>query len=90
MFLWARAFREGHLVGDQLYEKAMEKLNKVHKEAYEARYEEGQRDEQGDWIIEGHGTNCFPPQQDSSTQTNLAPQQPSASVRQKTFNYCQL
>ncbi|KIM35515.1 hypothetical protein M413DRAFT_32457 [Hebeloma cylindrosporum] len=87
--LWARAFKEGFLMGqgssaDTLEEKLEEARNQGFKEGssskvdlFEAGYDEGRRDEQGDWIIEGHGQHCgFQPttvREDSSIQTDEPP-----------------
>jgi len=83
--LWARAFKEGLIVGHQLYGKTEEKLNEAHNSGYEAGYDEGRRDEQGDWIIEGHGEHCgFQPtvvHNDSAVQTeNGPPPRPTATA----------
>jgi hypothetical protein len=56
--LWDRAFKEGLRVGHQLYVETVGKLNEVHNSGYEAGFEEGRREEQGDWIIDGHGEHC--------------------------------
>ena len=56
--LWGRAFKEGLIAGHQLYGKAEERLKEVHEEGFQAGYEEGQRDERGDWALEGHGIHC--------------------------------
>jgi hypothetical protein len=58
--LWARTFKEGLTIGYQLYGKTEEKLNEAHDSGYEAGFDEGRREEQGDWLIEGHGQHCFP------------------------------
>ncbi|KIM37020.1 hypothetical protein M413DRAFT_448748 [Hebeloma cylindrosporum] len=87
--LWARAFKEGFTVGqgssaDTLEEKLEEAHNQGFKEGssskvdlFEAGYAEGRRDEQGDWIIEGHGQHCgLQPatiHEDSSIQTDDPP-----------------
>jgi hypothetical protein len=67
--LWARAFKEGLMAGHILYGKTEERL----KEAYETGYNEGRREEQEDWIIDGHGFCIQPlqhPHEESSTQTD--------------------
>src|SRR6266567_4776549 len=83
--LWARAFKEGLTIGHRLYGKTEEKLNEAHNRGYEAGYDEGRRDEQGDWIIEGHCEHCgFQPtvvHNDSAVQTeNGPPPRPTATV----------
>jgi len=40
---------------------------------FQAGYDEGRREEQGDWLIEGHGHHCFPPTTVRSTQTDPEP-----------------
>ena len=81
--LWARAFKEGLTIGHQLYGKTEEKLNEAHNSGYKAGYDEGRREEQGDWLIEGHGEHCgFQPtivREDSAVQTeNDPPPRPTA------------
>ena len=49
-------------MGHQLHGKTEERVKEVQAEAYEegyqARYEEGQHDECGDWALEGHSIHC--------------------------------
>ena len=91
--LWARAFKEGYVVGrelclDTLEEKVEEARNHGYEQGFkegssskvdlfQAGFDEGRRDEQRDWIIEGHGQHCgFQPtviREDSSTQTDDPP-----------------
>jgi hypothetical protein len=76
--LWARAFKEGLISGHQLYGKTEEKLKETHANGYEegfqAGYNEGRRDEYGDWSSDGHGMHCGYqdpiPYDDYGTQTN--------------------
>jgi hypothetical protein len=60
--LWGRAFKEGLIAGHQLYGKTEERMKEIHVDAYEegfqAGYNEGRRDEYGDWAIDGHGMHC--------------------------------
>jgi hypothetical protein len=60
--LWGRAFKEGLIAGHQLYGKTEERLKVVHAEAYEegfqVGYNEGRRNEHGDWALDGHGMHC--------------------------------
>jgi hypothetical protein len=53
--LWGCAFKEGLMAGHALYGKTEERLKEVHDCAYETGYNEGQRDEQEDWLMDGHG-----------------------------------
>src|SRR6266446_787859 len=81
--LWARAFKEGLTIGHHLYGKTEEKLNEAHNSGYEAGYNEGRCEEQGDWLIEGHSEHCgFQPtviHEDSAVQTeNDPPPRPTA------------
>ncbi|KIM45019.1 hypothetical protein M413DRAFT_24288 [Hebeloma cylindrosporum] len=71
--LWARAFKEGFLVGqgsstEILEEKVEEARNQGFKEGssskidlFEAGVYEGCHDERADWLAEGHGDHCFTP-----------------------------
>jgi hypothetical protein len=72
--LWDRAFKEGLRVGHQLYVETVGKLNEAHDSGYEAGFEEGRREEQGDWLIDGHGEHCGYPStvahEDFGTQTD--------------------
>jgi hypothetical protein len=97
--LWARAFKEGLTAGQVHYGKTKENLNKAHNSGYEegfrdgstskidlfqAGIEEGWCEEQGDWLIEGHGQHCgFQPTvicKDSSIQTEDPPSCPTATA----------
>ena len=77
--LWGRAFKEGLIAGHQLYGKTEERLKEVyidgHDKGFQAGYDDGRRDEPGDWILDGHGMHCgyeaTAPCEDASTQTDL-------------------
>ena len=97
--LWARAFKEGYIVGqasctDALEEKVEEACNHGYEQGFkegssskvdlfQAGFDEGRCDEQGDWIIEGHGQHCgLQPtivREDSSIQTDDPPPRPMAT-----------
>jgi hypothetical protein len=76
--LWGRAFKEGLMAGHTLYGKTEERLKEVHDCAYETGYNEGRRDEQEDWLMDGHGycvqqqSQHPSPGEDSGTQTDLS------------------
>jgi hypothetical protein len=63
--LWARAYKEGLIAGHALYGKTEEKLKEVQDRAYET---EGRRDEQEDWLIDGHAHCTRHPFEKSGTQ----------------------
>ena len=55
-----------------------------HDKGFQAGYDDGRRDEKGDWILDGHGMHCgyeaTAPCEDASTQTDL-----TASSQDRTF-----
>jgi len=97
--LWACTFKEGYIMGqalctDALEEKVEEACNHGYQQGFkegsslkvdlfQAGFDEGRHDEQGDWIIEGHGQHCgLQPtivREDSSIQTDDPPPCPMAT-----------